>query len=91
MVVNFFVCVVGCYVVAPVNDTDQWLRAVVVSPPDEDGMILLRSLDHGFPFSVPATGLKLLQPDFCTTPMQATECKLITGKYGTVNGENIIY
>lgn len=73
---------VGCYVVAPVNDTDQWLRAMVLSPPDEDGMILLRSLDHGFPFSVPATGLKLLQPEFCTTPAQAIECKLISGRFG---------
>ncbi|OQV17515.1 hypothetical protein BV898_08448 [Hypsibius exemplaris] len=72
----------GCIVAASVNDDcERWFRAAVISQPNEDGEMQLRSLDHGFSFRSHATSLKFLPVEFCATPAQAIECRVVSGRF----------
>lgn len=73
----------GCVVAASVgDDCEQWLRALVISRPGENGEVQLRSLDHGFPFTSRASCLKFLPLNFCVTAVQAIECRVVSGRFG---------
>jgi hypothetical protein len=75
---------IECLVAAPIqlNDkNDGWVRARVISQPDDEGNMQLRSLDHGWTFFSSVTSLKALAPEFCTLPMQAIEARVLLKRY----------
>ncbi|XP_055328784.1 uncharacterized protein LOC129581619 [Paramacrobiotus metropolitanus] len=59
----------------------RWLRSVVIAPANAEGRLSLRSLDHGFTFTTNCNNVKVLPMQFCGTPCQAIECRVVHGKY----------